>query len=161
MTISPTLGWRTCSLACVSLLVLTLAACGEDDLASDEIATNDRTRSVGAAQLRRGAQLFAANCAECHGKHGEGAPDWETPDVDGRYPAPPLNGEGHTWHHSKTGLALVIRKGTERIGGGMSGWENKFSERDIEDVLAYVQSLWPQDVYEAWVKIDQRARAKQ
>lgn len=137
-----------------------LAAC-EDRSEPDRAMGREASRAFDTDQLRRGEAIYAANCAECHGRRGEGAPNWQQRGPNGAYPAPPLNGTGHTWHHTKAGLVLVIRKGTERIGGGMPAWEGKLTSRDIEDVLAYLQSLWPQEVYDAWVKIDQRGRAEQ
>jgi mono/diheme cytochrome c family protein len=34
----------------------------------------------------------------------------------------------------------------------MPGWKGRFSERDVEDVLNWMQSLWPAEVYDAWTK---------
>ncbi len=45
-------------------------------------------------------QAFTANCAECHGGAGQGHPDWQVANADGTLNPPPLNGDGHTWHHS-------------------------------------------------------------
>jgi len=56
------------------------------------------------AMIVRGGQLFSVNCAECHGDLAQGHPRWQQLDVNGRYPAPPLNGTGHAWHHPKTTL---------------------------------------------------------
>ncbi|HFE31980.1 MAG TPA: c-type cytochrome, partial [Gammaproteobacteria bacterium] len=55
-------------------------------------------------QVARGADLFAQNCASCHGAKGEGTKNWKTPDANGVYPPPPINGTGHAWHHD---LALL------------------------------------------------------
>jgi mono/diheme cytochrome c family protein len=42
-----------------------------------------------AAQVARGRQVYAANCAICHGDHLEGQPDWRIREPDGKLPAPP------------------------------------------------------------------------
>ena len=43
-----------------------------------------------------GAQLYAENCASCHGANLEGQADWRSPGPDGRLPAPPHDETGHT-----------------------------------------------------------------
>lgn len=131
--------------------LLLLAGCSEE--------ASPPGRDVDEAQLRRGAEVFQANCAQCHGSHAEGAPNWRLRDADGRFPPPPLNGTGHTWHHPKAQLVYTIREGTAQLGGNMPAWKDTLSERDIEAVIAYVQSLWPEEVYQAWAEIDRRARA--
>ncbi|MCW5719495.1 MAG: cytochrome c, partial [Bauldia sp.] len=60
--------------------------------------------SVAAADLRAGQTLYLANCASCHGVDLEGQPNWQTPLADGRFPAPPHDETGHTWHHSDAQL---------------------------------------------------------
>ena len=48
-----------------------------------------------------GEDVFNKNCVSCHGSKGVGlAKDWNLKDENGNYPAPPLNGTAHTWHHS-------------------------------------------------------------
>ena len=44
---------------------------------------------------------YQNNCASCHGVNLQGQEGWQnTLDEDGHRLAPPLNGTGHTWHHS-------------------------------------------------------------
>jgi len=111
------------------------------------------------AQVARGAEVFRAQCAACHGDRAQGAPNWQKPGADGKYPPPPLNGSAHAWHHPTAVLKDVIRNGTQRIGGNMPPWRDKLGEPDIEAVIAYFQSLWPAEIYQAWADIDRRARA--
>lgn len=107
------------------------------------------------AQIEHGRQLFVANCSECHGNSAEGAPNWKQPDANGQYPAPPLNGSGHAWHHPMRALANTIKYGTESMGGHMPAWKNKLSEQEIKDVIAWFQSKWPDQTYAAWQRMDQ------
>lgn len=44
----------------------------------------------------------------------------------------------------------------KRIGililSAMPAWKGRLSDRDIEDVIAWFQALWPLDVYDRWRK---------
>ncbi len=145
----------------LAVLLATVTACNDDvqpPSARPASSPAPAVRTADAAQLRHGAQIFAANCAQCHGDQAQGAPDWRTRNAQGQFPPPPLDGSGHTWHHPKKMLVYTIREGTARLGGNMPAWKGRLSEQDIEDVIAWVQSLWPQRVYEAWAEIDLRAR---
>ena len=58
-----------------------------------------------------GEAIYNKNCASCHGPNGQGfAEDWRIKDANGNYPAPPLNGTAHTWHHSPAQLLYTINK---------------------------------------------------
>ena len=115
--------------------------------------------AVDPAIVARGEQLFQKNCAACHGNRAQGAFNWQKPGADGKYPAPPLNGTAHDWHHPYAALKQTIRDGTQRIGGSMPAWGGVLSEKDIEAVIAWFQSLWPGEIYAAWADIDRRSRA--
>lgn len=108
--------------------------------------------------LARGKQLFKQNCASCHGDRAQGAPNWEKPGTDGKYPAPPLDGSAHAWHHPRVALLKVIKQGTQKIGGNMPAWQGKLSDADIDAVIIYFQSLWSDEIYAAWTQIDARGR---
>ena len=93
---------------------------------------------------RTGEQLFASTCAACHGDGGEGAENWMVRDEDGRLPPPPLNGEGHTWHHSDGVLYGIVSEGGAGIGFGsnMPGFKEELTHEEIIAVLEYVKTLW-------------------
>ena len=70
---------------------------------------------------------------------------------------PLLNGRrGVLGHHPRAALVAVIREGT-RPEGDMPAWGGKLSEQEIDDIVTWLQSLWPDDVYAAWRETDQRA----
>ena len=50
---------------------------------------------VDAEMLDQGADLYAENCASCHGADLEGQPDWRRRLENGRMPAPPHDETGH------------------------------------------------------------------
>lgn len=112
-------------------------------------------------QVRRGAQLYQQSCAECHGQQGEGASNWRQRNAEGKFPPPPLNGTGHAWHHPMTALKHTIRNGTAKLGGSMPAWKDKLSEQEMDDIIAWFQSKWPDEIYNAWYQNDQRARKRQ
>ncbi len=97
-----------------------------------------------------GQPLFAANCAVCHGIGGEGQPDWHIKRSDGTLPAPPLNGDGHTWHHGDGLLYRIISQGGSILESpdvpgfksGMPAFGDRLSHDEIIAVLAYVKSHW-------------------
>jgi mono/diheme cytochrome c family protein len=110
------------------------------------------------ATVVRGAKLFQEHCAACHGANAEGAATWHRPGPDGKYPAPPLNGSAHDWHHPKAALMRTIRDGTAQLGGNMPAWRDKLSDDEIEAIIAWFQSLWPEEIYAAWKRMDDEAR---
>ena len=97
-----------------------------------------------------GQQVFAANCAVCHGEMGQGQADWHIPKADGILPAPPLNGDGHTWHHGDGFLYRIVSQGGKIQEGptvpnfksGMPAFGSILSHDEIVAVLDYVKSLW-------------------
>jgi len=101
--------------------------------------------------LKTGKTLFRVNCASCHGTNAEGAPDWQKRTADGKYPPPPLNGSAHAWHHPRTALAQTIQQGTIKLGGSMPPWQDKLDVRQIDAIITWLTSLWPDEPYEIWI----------
>jgi len=94
-----------------------------------------------------GENVFNQNCVSCHGSKGRGlAKDWKVKDENGNYPAPPLNGTAHTWHHSPSQLLYTINKGGGEMGGQMPGFEERLSEEEKLALLNYIYSLWPSEI---------------
>lgn len=99
--------------------------------------------------IEQGRQVYADQCASCHGAQLEGQPDWKTPLPSGRLPAPPHDAGGHTWHHPDDILFRIVREGTAAIVGGgyesdMPGFADLLSDAEIRAVLAYIKSTWPE-----------------
>ena len=109
------------------------------------------------AVIDQGRILFSENCAVCHGDKAQGTvKDWQKPDASGKYPAPPLNGTAHTWHHPISALGKTIRIGTLSIGGSMPPRNDKLSEDEIFSIIMYLSSLWPDEIYQAWMQRNQQ-----
>ena len=95
-----------------------------------------------AADLDRGAQIFAANCATCHGSAG--SPDPDSPLVKGLGVVPADFSD--TLFNSREGEGewkLVATHGGAALGFSevMPAFGNSLSEEDIDNVLAYIKTL--------------------
>ena len=142
------------------LLFLSLAACSEEQPAPNSNAldrilgnTQDEqtvVRNFDPVQIERGRTIFQKNCAGCHGENAQGTTAWRKPLDNGRYPPPPLNGTAHAWHHSTEELKQFILKGGPPGEGRMPGWEGILQDREIDDVLVWIKSLWPDEIYHGW-----------
>ncbi len=95
-----------------------------------------------------GQQLYADNCAGCHGLNLEGEPDWMTRLPNGRLPAPPHDASGHTWHHSDAQLFTITKFGLQAIVPGyesdMPAFEGVLTDEEIASILDYLKSTWPE-----------------
>ncbi len=144
----------------ILVLLTLLIACSEDNqvetVVVEKKAVNKRVVNLRA--FSRGQKLYLQNCAQCHGKNAEGTPDWRNTEDDGMFPPPPLNGTGHTWHHSTKVLVNLIKNGTAKIGGKMPAWKDKLSDQEIDDILTWVKAQWPDEVYAVWYTNNQDSK---
>lgn len=137
----------------IASLSLTIFVSYSDVKSETNLSMNEKKiiqRTVNPRIYSQGQKLYQLNCAQCHGRQGEGAQNWRVPDKDGKNPAPPLNGAGHTWHHSTKALTSVIKNGTGKIGGNMPAWKDKLSNHEITLILTWITSQWPDEIYTAW-----------
>lgn len=158
-------------IAILGFIPLILAACSSGESATQTV-TQDKTPAASISEqppmkrwfqfqhVSQGAKVYQQNCAACHGKQGEGAVNWRQTGPDGKYPAPPLNGTGHAWHHPLKMLAHVIRNGSPGGQGNMPAWKEKLTNDEILSVIAWFQAKWPIEVYEAWARRDAAQRGK-
>ena len=98
-----------------------------------------------------GRQIYEAQCAGCHGVNLEGEANWQEPNPDGSFRAPPHDETGHTWHHNDAYLVESIKLGGARIPASqgvsaMPAYENILSDEQISAVLTYIKSAWPTDI---------------
>lgn len=108
------------------------------------------------ALVARGKEVYASQCAACHGAKLEGQPDWRKRLPSGRLPAPPHDESGHTWHHSDALLFDLVKHGLVPGRTAPAGYESdmpaygqSLPDADIIAVLAYIKSTWPREVREA------------
>ena len=77
---------------------------------------------------------------------------------DGILPAPPLNGDGHTWHHGDGTLYTYVSKGGKfyespdipSFKSGMPGFGETLSREEIIAAIKYLKSLWGDKVAEGF-----------
>lgn len=141
------------------VLALALAAPAFAQTASD-IGPQPAKRWYTDEHVKAGAPLFAEHCAACHGATGAATPEWRKRTADGKFPPPPLNGTAHTWHHPFRILARQIKFGAPGGVGSMPAFADKLSDEQIVAILAWVQDLWPDQVYDAWWDIEMRSRGQ-
>ena len=119
------------------LILIGLAGCQNSE---------DGVSQVSAETLAQGQQVYTARCASCHGPTGEGQkPEAPLePDETGRFPAPPHDGTGHTWHHDDDLLFRIVVEGG--MGGDMfyemPAFGESLSDDEIWAVLAHIKTMW-------------------
>jgi len=119
-------------------------------LTAGQVAATGNQRWYSEQQVADGEKLFRQNCASCHGANAEATPNWKETDSNGNYPPPPLNGTAHAWHHDMGVLRRTIREGGARLGGQMPGFEERLNAAEIDSVIAFFQSKWPDEIYQRW-----------
>ncbi|SDX70672.1 Cytochrome c, mono-and diheme variants [Roseicitreum antarcticum] len=106
------------------------------------------------AQSDSGRELYVEHCAACHGVNLEGQPDWRSPDANDVFPAPPHDETGHTWHHDDAMLIDYITRGGQAVlddmgvtfTSGMPGFSSVLDSHEIEAILDYIKSTWPEHI---------------
>jgi mono/diheme cytochrome c family protein len=154
----------------ISGLVTFLAACQGSGAASNSgrtplvLSTVPPLLVLDEGEIDTGQQIYADYCAECHGADLQGEADWKIQNEDGSFRAPPHDASGHTWHHSDVVLLEAIRLGgarlTEDVGGtsSMPAYGEILSEAQIQAVLTYIKSTWPEEARQ--VQWEQTARSQ-
>ena len=133
----------------LALAILLIAACSPDSAQAPQ-ATQAPAIAPTAANPPTGGELFAANCAVCHGANGEGQPNWHIRKENGTLPPPPLNGDGHTWHHADGLLYRIVSQGGKiyespdnpSFKSAMPAFGDRLSHEEMVEVLTYIKSLW-------------------
>jgi mono/diheme cytochrome c family protein len=85
-------------------------------------------------RLRAGLLQYQQDCVACHGGPGIARASW----VSGMNPTPPyLTGMGARWTSAQ--LYWIIANGSKMTG--MPAWSVSRSDRQIQDLVAFVQAL--------------------
>lgn len=117
------------------------------------------------AVVARGAELYAGNCASCHGANLEGQPNWRSPLPDGTRPAPPHDAHGHTFHHPDALLFTITKLGGQAVAppgfrSNMPPFADQMSDADIWATLAFIKNSWPPEIRATQQKINRAAAAQ-
>ncbi|HMO44863.1 MAG TPA: c-type cytochrome [Rubrivivax sp.] len=111
-----------------------------------------RLRPDDAAVTALGRQVYAAQCASCHGTRLEGQPGWRERAPDGRLPAPPHDASGHTWHHPDEMLFRITKDGVAKLAQledyatSMPIYDGVLSDEEIVAALSWIKSQWPEHI---------------
>ena len=136
------------------LLITTIfffVACS--DKKNDKNIQSYNNRWYSFEMIKNGQAPYENNCAICHGLKGEGiAAKWNEKMANGKYPPPPLNMEAHAWHHPLKALKFTIKNGGAIVGGVMPAFNNKLDDKEIDNIIAYMQEFWDDDHYNDWLK---------
>ncbi len=103
-------------------------------------------------QVATGKPLYAEYCAGCHGDNGQGGENWDRPNNDGSYPPQPLNGSGHSWHHSRVSIEKTITQGGTHPGATMPGFADILDKQQRQAVIAAFQDFWNDKTYSGWLQ---------
>ncbi len=131
--------WLACS------AVVSLSACAPRPAAVGVDPNNT-------ALVQQGQPLYQSHCARCHGANLEGQPDWRIRKPDGRLPAPPHDGSGHTWHHPTATVVEIVKFGLvppnapEGYVSDMPAFSKILDDAQIAAVLSFIQSRWNEEV---------------
>tara|TARA_B100000401_G_C52169092_1_gene422448 strand:- start:80 stop:511 length:432 start_codon:yes stop_codon:yes gene_type:complete len=110
--------------------------------------------------ILKGKKLYKQYCASCHQSNLSGAVNWKSLDNDGHRKAPPLNGTGHTWHHSDEILHKIIKYGLAKLvknyEGKMYGYGDKIDDQGIDNILSYIKSYWNEENYKYQLSLSKK-----
>ena len=95
-------------------------------------------------QLSEGRELYSRYCITCHGQNMEGERGWPARKPSGHSFAPPLDSSGHVANHSDDQLFEMISSGI--AGSDMPAFGGALTDDQIEAVLAFIKSNWPEDL---------------
>jgi mono/diheme cytochrome c family protein len=101
------------------------------------------------ADIAIGQQLYAQHCASCHLPNLAGQPNWKKKLANGKYPAPPHDDTGHTWHHRDEVLVQITLNGGDGTGdmshGDMPAFKDKLTAQQVLQILAFFKSRWSEE----------------
>ncbi|MBV1713133.1 MAG: cytochrome c [Desulfomicrobium sp.] len=135
-------------LALLATAYLTLGRAGIQETGSAGLFMPDDEETVAL-----GRELYASNCAACHGDNLEGqVADWRLPGPEGLMPAPPHDETGHTWHHPDqvlfeiTKFGIVAAANLKDYRTAMPIYEGVLSDEEIIAVLSFIKGTWPEEI---------------
>jgi len=127
-------------------------------------ACSDRPRADASntEQVAHGKRVYEARCSSCHGAKLEGQPNWRERLPSGKFPAPPHDASGHTWHHPDALLFDIVKNSIERHAppgyrSDMPAFGKMLSDEEIWAALAYIKSTWPAEMRDMQAEVTRNA----
>jgi mono/diheme cytochrome c family protein len=126
------------------------------------LPSGDRADPGDPVQVALGETIYAQHCASCHGADLQGQSGcMQKP--DGRFPAPPHDATGHTWHHPEDMLFKITRQGMQPFAppgyeSDMPAFEGTLTDDQIRAVLAFIVSTWPENIQARWRATSQQSK---
>lgn len=137
------------------IAVVILGACSGSEVKPVEKEPVVKGRWFTKRQFELGKQIFTQHCSACHGTKAQGiVKDWKQRNPDGSFPAPPLDGSAHAWHHPLSVLVRQINEGGVKLGGTMPAFGDTLSDEEVIAAIAYFQSFWDEQTYDRWVQMN-------
>jgi mono/diheme cytochrome c family protein len=135
----------------VGIVVLVVAIGALLILRRNQVGNRTAADPNNTQQVALGQQVYAANCASCHGAKLEGQPNWHVELPTGGLPAPPHDETGHTWHHPDEYLFNVTKNGGQTYSpanykNNMPAFGGRLTDEQVWAVLAYIRSRWPPEI---------------
>lgn len=122
-------GWEK-SLSADELQALMTLITRWDEVPTGAIPAPAQPVPVTEESLALGAELYAANCAGCHGPEGQGSQR-----------APSLNVKGFLAETSDQAMQQIITLGVP--GTAMPAWGDRMTEADIQAIVGFIRSWEP------------------
>ncbi len=101
-----------------------------DEIPLGTIPAPDVPIPTTAESIARGSELYAANCARCHGPEGQGTPR-----------APALNVKSFLTQTNDQAIQLIISGGVP--GTAMPAWGDRMTEADIQAIVGFIHQWEP------------------
>lgn len=112
-----------------------------------------------ARQLVIGERVYNSSCTACHKPNMAGQDDWKIPFADGSLKAPPLDETGLLVSYTDDEIEQKIRLGANSLNeemrslSNMPSYDTILSDDEIDAVIAFIKSRWPDEVRDAQSQI--------
>lgn len=148
----------------VAVVIGSLITAGHIYFERRTVSTASQADWQNEALVAKGASLYRANCAFCHGETLEGKPGWEGEYPRGGRPAMPLDASGPTWRLGDSDIFDVIKYGGQPFSprdykNDMPGFELQLQDADIWAVTAFVKSRWTDEFRRRQQEAEEKRRA--
>lgn len=121
---------KTACLLIVLILFSTVGACSKEEPVKGDsreaVSEQPGPADTAGGAASDGAEIFAQNCRVCHGEGGKGDICPDLTDAEWKY--------GNSDEQ-------IFRSISDGRPGGMPGWGNSLSEKEIRDLIKYIRRI--------------------